>query len=508
MPTRSAPPARLGPLSHLAGGGLALLLVFGPLAFACTRPEPLSWLSRGLHGVVGVWILGLIVERRFPGIPRLAFNSAIALILYAWLRLWWGESVPISGFTLSHFSRIYDRWPESIILRTPETITFLASGLLGGFLVATDLTRRSLWRRTLLFTMVGVGCSVVILGLVQNATHAPGIYWERPKNHMPSPFFGPFYHFTSAGAFLNLTWPLAASMALYSFRRYASEAKPVLPVVLWGFISILLLLGHAGHVSRFPQVIAIAVLLGLIGVHRPLKQLRWSWRLFGSAGAAALVLGCSVLWVVGRTGRIHDITARWQMLNVWGTNTPAPPLPPKDDWPRLMRDDLVVPYDHDAIFLRDRGAAYAFAATTLTHRPLFGFGPGGWIAAVSQWATDPVIGTFYLYLQFTHEDFLQTLIEWGLVGGMLWLILVGGGIYTGFQRFKNPHQRWSGRPDFSALIVGALAAVFAVLVQALIDFPLQIPANALYACILLAVCWSSGARDSLSASSTQHVHEQ
>ena len=507
MSTRFISRVRLGAFSQLSGSVLLFLLILAPLAFACTRPSSLNWLSWGLHVVLALWIPGLILERRRPGIPNVALVAAAALIAYVWMRLCLFEPAAVSAFTLNHFSRIYDRWPESIILRTPGIVTFFTSGLLIAFLVATDLSCDSRWRRRLLFTIVGTGCVVVVIGLIQNATHARGIYWETPKNHMPSPFFGPFYHFTSAGAFLNLTWPIAASMALYSFKRYASEDKSLFPFIIWGALSALLLLGHAGHVSRFPQVIAVAVLIALMFVQQPLSGLRWSWRFLASSGITAVILGCAVLWVVARTGRIHDIAARWQMLNVWGTEGKIDPPPVRAVWPTLMRDDLVVSYDHSHVFLRDRGAAYTFASEAIMQRPFFGFGPGGWIAAVSQSATDPVIGTFYLYLQFTHEDFLQTLIEWGLVGGLLWLTLIAGAIYASCRSLRSIPQSVTGWSESSALILGALAGLVAVLVQSLIDFPLQIPANALYACILVAVCWSSAFKDSLSASSTKNVHE-
>lgn len=487
---------------------LLLLLAFGPLAFACTRPAPLAVLSWGLHLVAIVWILALLVERRAPSILPVAWVSAVFLIGFAWLRLWLIPGSAISDFTSNHFARIYDRWPESIILRTPGVITLFTSGLLFCFLVATDLTLRSFWRRGLLLTMVAVGCVVVTVGLVQNLTHAPGIFWQNPKNHMPSPFFGPFYHFTSAGAFLNLTWPIAASMALYSLKAYVSRAGSLVSVFLWGALSALLLLGHAGHVSRFPQVIALAVLTGLILVQRPLARVTWSWRFIVLSTLVMTMAVAAALWIVERTGRIHDITARWQMLNIWGVGEENLPPPSPALWPKLMRDDLVVPYDHSHFFLRDRGAAYAFAFNTALRRPFLGFGPGGWMAAVSQYATDPTVGTFYLYLQFAHEDYLQAWIEWGSIACLFWLSLTGLGIYRGVRQVIRDLSRGDQKTESMPWILGALAALFAVLVQSFIDFPLQIPANALYASILLAVCWSSAVRDSLSASSTKHVHEQ
>lgn len=497
-----------GSWSFLCGSVLALILAVAPFAYACTRIEPLTALGWSLHGVTALWVLTLVVERRTPSVNLIVVAVAGALITYAWVRLLSFKPEPISGFTQNHFSRIYDRWPESVILRTPATITLLASGLLGAFLVTTDLTRQTPWRKVLLFTMVGSGCGVVFIGLLQNATRAPGIYWEIPKHHMPSPFFGPFYHFTSAGAFLNLTWPIAASLALYSFQQHALKRQSIFPFAAWTTIAVSILLGHAGHVSRFPQVIAFVTLIGLFIFYRPWSQVKWRARTLPLL-LIITALGCGmVFWVVNRTGRLHDISARWRMLNVLGNGQVAPPLPPRPTWPQLVRDDLVVPYDHSHYFLRDRGAAYEFAWKSFLRRPIWGFGPGGWISAVSQYATDPVLGTFYLYLQFTHEDYLQTLIEWGGLGALCWGFIYLGAIYTGFRRITIDLQNLSGRPETPAMIVGALAALFAVSVQALIDFPTQIPANALYACILLAICWSSAPSLRHSASSQKHVHEQ
>ncbi len=499
---------RFGVFSQLSGVLLLLVVVFAPLAFACTRPNPLTWLSFALHLVFVTWLLGLGLERRLPGIPFVALIVGIALILFAWLRLVFFEPAAVSTFTAGHFSRIYDRWPESIILRTPQIVTFLTSGLLCGFFVATDLTRTSAWRRRLLYTIVTAGCLVVAIGLLQNATHARGIYWESPKNHMPSRFFGPFYHFTSAGAFINLTWPIAAAMALNSLKQYMAGSRTILSCTVWGILSAWLLVGHTGHVSRFPQVIAGAIVIGLIVTLRPFAQVKWSWRSFVLCGITTLVIGGGLFAVVARSGRINEIAARWKMLSIFGENGRGVPPPVRADWPKLMRDDLVVPYNHNHVFLRDRGAAYAFAVEAIMRRPLLGFGPGGWIAAVSQHSTDLVLGTFYLYLQFTHQDLLQLLIEWGMVGGVLYLILVVGGVYTALRGLMFHCHRTTPWSDSSALILGALAAVVAVLVQSSIDFPLQIPAYALYATLLLAVCWSSARQNRPSAFSTKNVHEQ
>lgn len=486
----------LGPLSHASGAGLLLIVFAAPLAYAGTRAGPLHWLGLGLHAVVALWILALAVERRRPELPRLLLAASGLFVAYAWLRYLVASPEPISLFTREHFARIVGRWPESVIPRTRLAVTLLCSGLAAVLPAAADLMRRSFWRRALPATMVACGAAVVFLGLLQNATGAQGIYWEMPTASMPSRFFGPFYHFTSAGAFINLCWPVAASLTLYSFNRYTTDGRPLSRAIGWGLITLLLLLGHAGHVSRFPQVIAGVVLLGLLAVHHPWTSVRWTWRMGAGLAAAAIIAVGGIFWTIGKSGRLGEIGARWNMLHVSGTGKAAPIPPPREVWPELVRDDLAIPWDQSHRFLGDRGAAYEFALDVIPKRPLFGYGPGGWIAAISQSATNPALGTFYLYLQFTHEDYLQTIVEWGLVGASLVAALLGGGVWTALRRLRDDAKSPSGRPDTPALVLGALAGLFAVLVQALIDFPLQIPANALYACMLLALCWSSAPRRS------------
>jgi O-antigen ligase len=155
-----------------------------------------------------------------------------------------------------------------------------------------------------------------------------------------------------------------------------------------------------------------------------------------------------------------------------------------------MRDDLFIPVDHSHYFLQDRGAAYSLALHCVAARPFFGFGPGGWMAAASQYSRDPQLRTFFHYLQFTHEDYLQTLVEWGLVGGLLCAVLVFGGLAHAMKNIFRRRLQNRASSSSQAVAIGAVAALAAILTQSLIDFPLQIPVNTLYACALLGMCWA------------------
>jgi O-antigen ligase len=149
-----------------------------------------------------------------------------------------------------------------------------------------------------------------------------------------------------------------------------------------------------------------------------------------------------------------------------------------------MRPDLFVPSSHDDYPLGDRGAMYAAAAGAIGERPWFGWGPGGWMAAEAAHSTDPFIRTFFLTIQFTHEDYLQTAVEWGLIGAIGWALLVPGGVVHALRRLR-------ARPSRDILGASAVIALGALLTQSLIDFPLQIPAIQFNAVALSALLWSS-----------------
>lgn len=136
-----------------------------------------------------------------------------------------------------------------------------------------------------------------------------------------------------------------------------------------------------------------------------------------------------------------------------------------------------------------------------------------WHAALEQWKTRPVLGTgsgTYLYYgrMFrtdrmqqdpidVHNDYLHLLAEYGIVGGLLFLLFLGAHLHNGWKNFarlgpKRVVVSHSLSSNSLALNLGALGAVTAYMVHSFVDFNLHIPANALLLAFVFGLLANAG----------------
>ena len=334
--------------------------------------------------------------------------------------------------------------------------------------MVADLSQDHTWIVAIAMVLVATAAIVTLIALIQNQLHV-NYFFVKNGSKQPGYGWGPFFHHTSAGAYLNTAWPLAAALAALSRRFVPSGRKQLLIATICLAALILLLGAHASHISRFPQVAALLV------VPFFLAGLKSSFAMPSRIQLATVIGG--ILLVVFTVGRSGDIAQRWKQLK-FSRMSHAEAAPPENLWPALVREDLLIPNRYNAGMFGDRGEAQRAAWRAIGARPLTGHGPGNWLGAVSHYSTDPYVRTFYLYLQFTHEDFLQAWVEWGLPGCISLVCLLTGGLLV-MLRFPLPLN--SGKTFLSLAAATGLAAV---LLQSLIDFPLQIPAVALNTYVL------------------------
>jgi O-antigen ligase len=89
-----------------------------------------------------------------------------------------------------------------------------------------------------------------------------------------------------------------------------------------------------------------------------------------------------------------------------------------------------------------------------------------------------------------HEDYVQTVLEWGWLGSGLWALLFFGGIAVGIRSY-NRYAKRSWMPRRRVLQPLAMVALAGAALHALVDFPFQIESIQLYVATYLGLCWGS-----------------
>ncbi len=91
---------------------------------------------------------------------------------------------------------------------------------------------------------------------------------------------------------------------------------------------------------------------------------------------------------------------------------------------------------------------------------------------------------------YAHNEYLNTLADWGLVGmGLIGatLVVLGVGVVQCWKYVQRANDLSAKRSNRSAFVLGASVAIIAALAHALVDFNMHIPANAIVAITLMAL---------------------
>lgn len=111
-------------------------------------------------------------------------------------------------------------------------------------------------------------------------------------------------------------------------------------------------------------------------------------------------------------------------------------------------------------------------------RPLLGVGPGGFRTAFPSLKPDSV----RLFYDHAHNDWAQLLAERGAVGALAWLVLPLAGVACALRAMRRRSD-----PALRGAAFAAIAGLVALAVHGLADFNLQIPANAAFFHVAIAL---------------------
>src|SRR5438874_2808759 len=431
-------------------------LVVAPWAYGGTTSQSILVINLLLGASLLLCLIDLAIRRRKPKFPMLLLLLIAALLVIGGWMVINARSIYDPEFgTFSSLNNFAPHAPGSFDYTISLAWMIRATLLFGAILLVVDLSQDGKGLLHLWGVIAIGGGSISLLGLLQKASGAEAIFWHRPIYGFGTgtSFFATYYYHGNAGAFLNLVLPLTAGLAV---RAFGTPSGPIIRS-LGLTIFLLNLAAIAANTSRGAQLIAGLILLALLWQLGPriFRGLSRSKKNIALGGAAAIFL---VIFAVGRAAHLDEPIRRWETLG-------------------------------EQVSTDSRWSSSRVAMSALRDTGFLGSGPGTFrviFPAYNQAANNPAPGTW----RFLHEDYLQTAMEWGWVGGALWGVLFVGGIIFALLNLRKPEARtWSWRRRL--ILPLAVIALAGVALHAAVDFPLQIASIQLYVATYLGLCWGS-----------------
>lgn len=280
---------------------------------------------------------------------------------------------------------------------------------------------------------------LALLAIAQNFTSPFKLYWAFETSSR-SRVFGPYVNPNHFAGFVEMLAPFPVLLAM---RRHQITARRV----LWAFLAIVIAMSVALSRSRSGMaVVAIQVVVCLVLLMRKRRR---------NVAAAGLLAAALAILLVGWTAG-DQIATRAANTAQEFTSSIEPMR-----W-SIVKDSL-------------RMAA---------EKPFLGRGLGTF------GDTYPRYRSFYssAWVDYAHNDYVQLLVEAGIVGLAIFLVFIAGVLWRAWNNFHH----WSSMPSRNVR-VAALIGFCGLLLHSLTDFNLHIPANAALFFVLAAVA-SSGSR--------------
>lgn len=429
-------------------------IVLAPWLYGGTTAWSIELINGLLGLALGLWVISLLLDRRWPLVPRgLAIIAVIILAQGWWLVL---NAHAFYDSTFRWFTPVKSLWPSgagSADFVLSFAWMLRATALLGVCLLAAELGQRPEWLVRLWYALALSGGAIAFLGLIEKGTGAEMIFWQRAvtDNKEIYPFFATYYYHANAGAFLNLLLPPIAGLATWvTARRGPSWVRAVCLTTL-----LLVVAAIVSNTSRMAQAVAGGLVLVMLGaIARPAARFvaRVEKRTL-VAGGLVLVL---TIFAIAQASHLDQPLKRWNALS-------------------------------GQIAESSRWTAYQVALSGVGDAGCFGFGPGTFRTVYphyQQMSGNQPEGTW----RFLHDDYLQTLLEWGWLGSVAIAALFFGGIGVALRNYCR-RKDWSTRQLI--LLPCVVLALVGVALHALVDFPLQILSIQIIVATYVGVCWGA-----------------
>lgn len=412
------------------------------------RPGERRWLLRTVGAIFIVSVAWALL--RFGATEVQTYYRFFLILLAPTLLAWWFLPLDslrgprLAPLTLSGAGLL----AAAVFMPTLQARGYAIAAIGWMALFITLILANSSLKRTrvLGLTLVGIGVFESVYGLAQSVMGFDyiGGYFR----NLGDIATGTLIHQNHFAGLLNMTIPFALG-GLYA--RFAARTRSRLrasEIYAWSWIillscslmglSVLMSRSRAGAGILLAALLFAAVLLHFKARRQPFRILpRWSMAvLFVLVGGLSAWVGMDSLYEkVKNTGLSMD----WRLS--------------------VYRDSLDL----------------------LGSNWLTGIGP-----RMYEWAFRPH-QTFDadILIDFAHNDYLQSAIEWGLPLAILFWAFVVWRMVAAVRVFLVSQDPWR-----QGIALGCSLAIFTILLHSWVDFTLQIPANLAVFCVILGLSWA------------------
>jgi O-antigen ligase len=331
-------------------------------------------------------------------------------------------------------------------------LLYCAYGLLC-FLAVQCLGRTS-QIRILALSFSCYGFAVATFALLQGLSSNGKLYWLRTPNG-GGWIYGSYVNHNHYAGLMEMLFPIPLVFSLTSYARGGMRTSAVLASAVMA--TTIFLSGSRGGMAAFfcEIIVLLAMLLR--------QQSRIPFRGRIAFAFFSVLLVSLPVWIGGQrlTERlIGDNSAR-----------------------RELTQGIRLPIDRDLIKM-------------FPHRPLLGWGLGTFGDVYPQYKS------FYtnFYLDEAHNDYLQLLIEVGAAGfiTMIWFL------WLVFRSAAKTMRNWPTNIN-GAVALAAVLGIVGILAHSLVDFNLQVPANA---ALFYVLCSIAAMEPRFGHGNTRKIHER
>lgn len=432
----------------------AIILIAGivvtPIVYGGTEPWSRDILTKLGLAASCAWLVELIIQWRRPSVPKLTVYASTALLSIGWFFCFNAHSIHDSDYwEYVPLQPWLPMFPGSVDVEASQNMMVRVTSLVGILLLSCDVARHRVWARALLVSICVAGAGYAIFGVYQKISGDPWRIW--PVWPPPVNAFSTFWYHGNAAVFLNMVWPLMVGLAHSNFRHQGNHVMRAAWIAFAGvtLLGLLLNVSKAGHLM---MAILLAGYVAMVVCRLPGTVRLEGWRRPLLWSVLLMLTGMGVLvWLDW-----GESLARWASY--------------------LARDKM------------DSRAEVAVLCLPLVRDAgLFGFGPGTFDAVFQHHAAEAgwLNGIRW---KFAHNDYLQTIIEWGALGLLIWGLLFFEGLRNAWRCLSRRLQ-WREVHESSSnpLFVGLSMSLAGLLLHAAVDFPLQIPGLQIYAAVILGL---------------------